>query len=542
MSFTSGILAHVSWVDALQAEFEKKAATNVRYENCMALAKALDPTYRTRAHLEYLSDRLAQAVKDVENGQNRMIRISMPPRSGKSDMGSQKFPMLLLNQHPDWKIGLISSSPSLATSWGRNVRRMVEEDRAGLGVKIAPDAGAISEWETTKGGGVTSRSVGQKIIGRGFKVLIIDDAVADFAAAHSDVKRDSVWDWWLADAQTRLEPPYLVVVIGTRWHEDDIIGRLGKEDTEGDPADWEVIEFPALAVKDNDELGRMKGDPLISPLVDESKEQAIERWNKLKDNLGSYAFAALYQQTPVPSDGAVFNMSWIKYWTRDPSKVSDNTVLFDPGSYQGGRWLDSWDLAFKATKASDYVVGQRWLKAGANRYLIAQFRKRIDFTQTVAVMEDWANPGGSVPYSSWVFERLVEDKANGPAIISVLKNKISGIIPINPKDSKEARARAITPEIESGNVYFPHPSDPGNDWVNELLDEMRSFPSGTHDDTVDALSQALNRLRSGGQSTVKVAGKMAPRKPKENEVDQRNQLIETRRGQASGTFRRIWHR
>lgn len=476
-----------------------------------AQAFELDEGYRSRDHLTFLSERLAAAAADVEAGTTRYLRVSMPPRSGKSLLISVYFLIWLLRHHPDWKIGLISHTPSLAVSWGRAVRRLIEEHGATLGLALASDAGAASEWQTTGGGGIVSRSApGQSVTGLGFKVLIVDDIVKDFASAHSQVQRDAIWDYWRANSYTRLEPPALVIVVGTRWHEDDFLGRLASVEYDGDPDRWEVIEFPAIA-ETNDVLGRSPGEPLMSPLLDESPEQAIARYADIKETIGSYAFDAIYQQRPGKAKGAIFDLGWWKYWTTNPEKATEDgrVVLLDPTTLSRARWLDSWDCAFKGLTSSDYVVGQRWVRVGPRRYLIASTRARRTFTSTLDVMRKWANPfGTSVPCSAFVHERAVEDKANGTAVIDVLTEEIAGMVAINPTTSKTARARAVTPECESGHVFLPLPSDPGNEWVQDLLDEVRNFPTGAHDDQVDALSQALTRLREARAGSVTVPGRV----------------------------------
>lgn len=474
----------------------------------LAQAQELDEGYQERPHLCYLSDRLAQAVADVEAGQSRFLRISMPPRMGKSSLSSIYFPLWVLRRRPDWKIGLLSHSPTLAVSWGREVRRAVENHGGTLGLQIAKDAGAASEWQTVERGGIVSRSApGQSVTGLGFRVLIADDLVKDYAAAHSQVQREALRDYWKANALTRLEAPALVLAIGTRWHEDDFIGGLTAPELGGDPDRWEVIELPAIA-EDRDVLGRAAGEPLFSPLQDETTEEALARWGEIRESVGSYSWAALYQQRPAPAGGAVFDSGWWRFWTTDPAKVDgDRVVLFDPDvDGVGARWLDSWDAAFKGGDESDFVVGQRWCRKGANRFLIDQQRGRWSFTETIRQMEGWAAGGGRA--GSLVHERLIEEKANGAAIIDTLKDKISGLIPVNPQVGKEARARAVTPEIEAGNVYLPLPDGYGNAWVNDLLDELRNFPHGANDDQVDAMTQALSRLRVEQGGSVVVPGRV----------------------------------
>lgn len=475
----------------------------------LAEAQYLDPAYAEPAHLQYLSERLRQAVEDVEKGISRKLVVSMPPRMGKSQLTSVYLPVWLLHKHPDWKIGLISHSPHLATSWGRQVRRIVEERGKELGLAVAKDAGAVSDWQTTRRGQVVARSApGQSITGLGFKVMLVDDPVKDYAAAHSVNDRNALWDWWKANAVTRLEPPSLVVVIATRWHEDDMIGRLRSKEHEGDPDDWEVISFPAIA-DGHDVLGREPGEPLMSPIVKESKEEALARWEETRVSVGSYSWAALYQQRPAPAKGAIFDRDWWRYWTTDPGKVTDDGRIRLLDTSGPGQWLDSWDMAFKGTEKSDFVVGQRWVRQGANRFLIAQQRGRWTFTQSLERLREWARSDDqdASPYGHLVHQRLIEEAANGSAIIDTLRNEISGLKPIKANVGKEARARAVTPEIESGNVYLPLPSEPGFEWVAALLDELRNFPHDVHDDQVDALTQALSGLRGHGRASITVPGR-----------------------------------
>lgn len=471
-------------------------------------AQALDPLFIIRDHLAYLAARITDAVEAVERGESRYLAVTMPPRAGKTTLICIYLILWVLRKHPGWPVMLTSHNPVLATSWGRQIRRLITK-HPDLGIKIAPDAGAASEWETTAGGTVVSRSIGGSIVGKGAKILIIDDPHKGLAEAHSEVARNRVWDWYLGEAYTRLDRGgHLVIVVMTRWHEDDLIGRLTSREHEGNPDDWEVIRLSAIA-EEADVLGRKPGDPMLSPQVpDETREQALTAWAKVKESVGTYVWAANYQGAPAPSKGQIFDVSWFRYWTLNEANVTDDglVVFLDPlapapdGQPQG-RWLDSWDCAFKATDDSDYVVGGRWLLRGANRYLIQLSRDRLSFTRTLTRMREWGDRKGTGLH---VHQRLVEDKANGSAVIDTLKEEIPGIKPINPTESKTARARAVTPEIESGNVLLPYPADPGNEWVQDFLAECRSFPTGAHDDQVDMMTQALQHLRgpSGGGITV----------------------------------------
>ena len=468
-------------------------------------AVELDPRYRVRPHLNYISDRLANAVRDVERGQNRMLVVEMPPRAGKSTLVSYYSPFWMLRRHPEWKFMMTSYDGGLTHEWAKNIRTLIEE-RPDMGIALRKDGGAGGRWSTMEGGGMYATATGGSLTGRGARVFIIDDPVKDFVEAHSLRKRENLWNWWLSVAQTRLEQPYLVLVVMTRWHEDDFIGRILSKDHEGNPADWERIRLPAIAEDDNDAIGRMRGEPLLTPLHEETPAEAVTRWNRVREEVGSYVFAGLYQQRPAPQKGSIFDVGWWKFWTWVPDNATgDGRVVYvDPEQFQG-TWIDSWDTAFKGGEGADWVVGQRWVRHQANRYLVHQVRGRWSFTETIAQMEKMALADS--PFGQKVHQRLIEEAANGAAIIDTLKDKVSGMKPIRPKSSKESRARAITPEVESGNVYLPFPGDPGNGWVQDLLSELRNFPHDVHDDQVDALTQALSFLREVGRGTITVPGR-----------------------------------
>lgn len=217
-----------------------------------------------------------------------------------------------------------------------------------------------------------------------------------------------------------------------------------------------------------------------------ARGRTVDDWEKTRIRVGARVFNALYQGRPSPETGAVWRKPW---WRRYQTPLW--TVAAD-GSYRvdADEVLQSWDMTFKDTKGSDYVVGQVWARRGANAYLLEQVRRRLSFTDTVtqlkALRTRW-------PQSSTI---LIEDKANGSAVIDTLRAKVPGIIPVTPHESKYARANAVSPFIEAGNVHLPEGADAivGSTDPEELIVEAASFPNGAHDDQVDATSQALARL------------------------------------------------
>ena len=257
----------------------------------------------------------------------------------------------------------------------------------------------------------------------------------------------------------------------TRWHEDDLVGRLLKKEADEIKAGthegerWTVINFPAVAEED-DYLGRKPGEALWPEFGFD-----VQRLRQIKSDVGSYVFNALYQQRPTAAEGAMIKRNWWKYYETDPEYMQFDEII------------QSWDCTFKDSDGSDFVVGQVWGRKGADKYLLDQIRERMDINQTMDAIRNMTN--------KWPKARLklIEDKANGPAIIQMLNKKIGGLVPINPKDSKMARVSTIVPDIEAGNAYLPA----NKPWVQDFVEECASFPKGANDDMVDAMSQALNR-------------------------------------------------
>lgn len=330
--------------------------------------------------------------------------------------------------------------------------------------------------------------------------LVIDDPFADREQAASAYYRERVWSWWQAVGSTRLAPGAPVIVILTRWHEDDIVGRLLAAE---DAARWRVVNIPALADHDPtagqcDPLGRAPGEWLIS-----ARQRTVTEWEAIRLQVGTRVFAALYQGRPSPDTGDVWRRPWWRFyehmlWT-----------LADDGSYrvEADEVIQSWDCAFKATSGSDFVVCTVWARYGANVYLLDKIHKRLSFTDTLTAFQTMC---ARWPQST---AKFVEDKANGTAVIDALKSKIPGIVSVTPTESKYARANAVAPFIEAGNVWLPAPGValPGVD-PDSLIDEAAGFPNGAHDDQVDSTSQALARLLldgTGAQAWIEWAKRKA---------------------------------
>jgi predicted phage terminase large subunit-like protein len=311
--------------------------------------------------------------------------------------------------------------------------------------------------------------------------LIIDDPTKGRAEADSEAYQENSWEWWTETARTRLAPHAPVIVVQTRWHQLDLAGRLIEQDH-----NWRNINIPAQCEDDNDPLGREIGEYLIS-----ARGRTPEEWQQIQREVGDRAWSALYQGRPAPAEGGMFKRSW---WQYDETPVcyrkSDGTMHAQGMDVV----IQSWDMTFKNTDGTDFVVGQVWGRAGATAHLLDQVRARMDFPQTCVAVEELSRKWPQATL------KLIEDKANGPAVISQLRKTVPGMVPVNPEGNKQARANAVTPYVEAGNVCLPLPARAP--WINGYLEEHAAFPTGSHDDQVDATTQALARLMLMPSSTT----------------------------------------
>jgi len=480
-----------SWIDDLERQLHRDAATSnaepEHWDTPGDLAVALDPRTVQTPALRLID----QFLVDITNTPDGRGIVIMPPQEGKSQRVTRRFPTAVLKRNPDTRIAIASYEDRVARRWGRVIRDDIREHGHRLGgLQVRRDLSSQSEWQLAGyDGGVFSVGVGGGLTGRPVDLLIIDDPIKDRKQADSEVYREAVWDWWTDVAATRLAPGAPVILILTRWHEDDLAGRLLAAE---DGHLWRVLRIPAQADHDpskgeTDSLDREPGEFLES-----ARGRTTPQWEAIKVRSGSRSWNALYQGRPSSAEGDMLKRDWWKYYdTPLWSERPDGTRIV----HGTDEVIASWDLTFKGTEGTDMVVGQVWMRRGADAYLLDQVRARMDFTQTCHAFR--------LLSARWpqAVLKLVEDKANGPAVISALSRIVPGIIPEEPDGSKEARAAAVSPLIEAGNVWLPAPeleliegeSAPFA-WVGDFIEECAGFPNGKHDDQVDALSQALKRL------------------------------------------------
>jgi predicted phage terminase large subunit-like protein len=431
----------------------------------MTATRGLPRPYLYADHLQLLSNELVQ-LRMRPPGWPRRLMVMMPPRHGKSETCSHWFPVWNLALEPSDRVIAASYEAEFAAKWGRSARRSMEEHYPIIGTRIVEDSRAAHRWETPQGGGMTTAGVGGPLMGRGGNLMICDDPIKNAEEANSRTIRDHLWDWWQSTFLTRLEPQGIVVLIMTRWHEDDLAGRILASP---ESKFWRVITLPAVAEED-DALGRASGQALWPERYD---ELALEN---IRAEVGSRVFSALYQQHPSPAEGAGINRAWWQWYDEAP-KVEE----FD-------QIIQSWDPTFKAVDTSDYVAAGVIGRRGGDIYVLDGIRKRMNGPDTIkaieAVDKQW-------PAARWL---LMEDTASGSMICDILERERGNIIRIRPKGGKETRlhwgVNATAAVVERGKVWLPR----GRSWALQLVDEAAQFPHAQHDDLIDMLVQGINHL------------------------------------------------
>jgi len=420
-------------------------------------------------------------------GRIRRLMVFMPPRHGKSELVSRRLPPYLLGRNPNEQVVLASYAHSLANSMNADAQSVMDSEEY---KSVFPNSRLVQKGMSFEGrtpkrrddyceltqpdqfGYLKTVGVGGGLTGFGFTKGVIDDPFKNREQADSETTREMVWKWYTSTFSTRQNNDYAgICLLQTRWHEDDLAGRLLQQaqDNPEDADQWVVLKMPALAedtpANRNDK--RKPGDALWPAKYPVS----FLRTQKSKD---ARDWAALYQQSPYTEGGAILKKHYWQYYDAVP-RFLDELII-------------SVDCAFKDLETSDFVVMQVWGRKGADKYLVDQYKDKMDFVETCNAL--W----GLVKKHPTARAKLIEDKANGTALISSMKRRISGLIEIEPQGSKIARAQAVAPQCQSGNVYLPRPA--AVPWVNDFVDECAKFPNAKNDDQVDACSQALFYLET----------------------------------------------
>jgi len=453
---------------------DQNAADWDRTPATMAVRLSRGAWYPAR-HLTYVADRLVKLAHEPI----RLI-VTMPPRHGKSELISHWTPIWFLKRFPHKRVIVTSYQTGYATEWGGMAKRTLEENAEILRLSLTQDTKAKAHWRIKGfGGGMTAVGIGGALTGRGGDLIIIDDPIKSQKEALSETYRNSTWEWYRATLRTRVQKGGSIIVLMTRWHKDDLAGRLiesqREESAYGDR--WEVINLPALA-EENDPLGRRPGEALWPQMFDEASLLST------KQELGSSWWQAEYQGSPIVQGGNIIKEEWFGYF--DPEALTLPT-------YQRKRCIQVWDTAYGQGSGNSRTA---CLTLYESEYLdvVDVWAGRPTFPELTAAIK--------AKYAQYLPERVfVEAKASGVSAIQQLRADTTiPLIQIVDNDDKATRLHSVSGITESGKVRLMR----GAAWVPEFLNEVCSFPAAQHDDITDVFSHALRITRPAQKPQAKV--------------------------------------
>lgn len=445
-----------------EAAIELLARRNAR-QSLLAFTEYTNPAYEAASHHQLIADKLEAVMR----GEVKRLMITMPPRHGKSELASRRFPAYYMGSCPDKQIIAASYNSDLSNDFGREVRNIVDSPEFAklFDVRLAQDSKAANRWHTNSGGMYVAAGVGTAITGRGADLLLIDDPFKDREEADSEIRRQRVWDWYTSTAYTRLMPGGAIVIINTRWHDDDLSGRLLREQESGGDK-WDVLSLPAIG-QDGAALW-----PEWYPL---------DRLEQIKSVLPARDWNSLYQQNPIPDDGDYFKKDWFGTY----ESLDD----LPPLNYYG---------------ASDYAVtdgggdytehGIIGVDANENIYVVDWWYGQTDAAQWIESKCDLIIKHSP---ACWFGESGVIRRSTEPFMVKRMHERraICRIEWLASIADKAARARGIQGRASMGKVYLPKNAP----WLGHVLGQLLRFPAGQHDDAVDVFGlfgRGIDMVRS----------------------------------------------
>ena len=478
---------------------QTRLAREVRRKSLIAFVQHLSPSYTAGWVHHKLAAALERFMGDVLAKKSPRLMVFMPPRHGKSELVSRYFPAWAFGNHPNVSIIGSSYSNDLISRMNRDVQRIIDSP---LYRDVFPDIGLNAKnirsvaqgtflrnsdiFEIVGHKGVyRSAGVGAGITGMGADILNIDDPVKDAKEARSETVRNSVWEWYTSTAYTRLAPGGGVLLTMTRWHVDDLAGRLLEAMRKDEGDQWEIINFPAIA--EAEEEHRKEGEAL------HPERWPLEYLENIRQTIGEYNWVALYQQSPTIPGGALIKSDWWRYWTGDIEAIKKRCDVI----------IIVADTAYGVKDANDYSVFQCWGFEGNKRmYLLDQVRGKWGYEQLVPVaMAFWEKHAEEGKYGSFpaVGRMYIENKASGQSLIQqhrLFRDSGVNAHPWNATDygpaDKVGRVKESLLAIYAGQVILP--GNEGERWVDDFISECSAFSedmSQVHDDMVDCMTMAV---------------------------------------------------
>lgn len=457
-------------------ELARRKYVNGCHDDLIEFCKHMQDDYIVGSHHKHL----AELLMDVEAGREDRLTVSIAPRHGKSQMVSIFFTGWYLGHHPDHKIMLVSHTTDLAVDFGRKVRNLIASPRFREifpTLELAKDSKSAGRWNTSVGGEFFACGVGSALAGRGAHLLIIDDAHSEQDVLNGNFEVFAkAYEWYTYGARTRLMPQGKVVIVGTRWHMDDLIGRVIKDMTKNELSDqYKVVEFPAMMEAANDD-----GSVYFKALWPEFFD--MEALGRTKASMPLFQWNAQFQQNPTAEEGALVKREWWRDWAEDePPDVEYIIMTLDAAAETHNKadftGITTWGVFWHEPDDRHYIILLNVIK---ERYEFPELKRKA--------LEQ---------YDRWEPDSfIVEKKSAGAALYQELRRMgipVSEYTPHRGSGDKTARLNSVTDIVASGTCWVPRTR-----WAEELVDEVASFPFGSNDDLVDCTVMALMRFRSGG--------------------------------------------
>lgn len=462
-----------------------KAETNFAHfvKCCWAIIEPDTPLLWNWHH-----DLVCEYMTAMRDGQITRLLINMPPRYMKSIIASVCFPAWVWATHPQERFMYGSFSYSLSVKHSIDCRTIIDspwyQARWGNKFHLSDDQNVKTEYTNNKRGHRIATSMDGSAIGKGGNYIGIDDP-HDTIDVHSDLIRQATCDSFRQKFTTRLDDKRTgkIFVVMQRLHEADVSGLI----LSGELGKYEHLVIPGVAEKKCTVVFPVSKKEQIREIGDilHPAREGPDEIQQARKSLGPYGFSGQYQQSPTPAGGAIIKIEWTKKRYKElPGRIDE--------------WLISNDAAFKETDQSAYVVTQCWARLFEDYYLVHQLRRRTDIVGTI---EDLVTMARRYPRATW---KLIEDKANGPAIMQLLKGKVPGLIEVQPTGTKEARCHAVAPLWAAGNVWLPEDTDIDPEtqrpWLDGFIKEVTTFPKSAYKDQVDTMTQALNHFVASSHS------------------------------------------
>ena len=415
---------------------------------------------------------IAEEFHKIADKSNKRLIVNMPPRHTKSEFASYLFPAWFIGKNPKAKIMQVSHNAELAGRFGSKVRNLMDspEYKQIFGdVKLREDSKPKGRWETNHGGEYFAAGVGGSITGRGADLLIIDDPHTE-QDSYSDTAMDRAYEWYSSGPRQRLQPGGTIVVVMTRWAQDDLTGRLIKAQKEPKADKWKLISFPAILES---------GNPVWP------EYWSLEELEKVKASVSPKNWNAQYMQDPTAEEGAILKREWWNKWEQERLPALKHVIM-------------SLDTAYSKKETADYSAITVWGVFQPiegyedNLILLDAIKGRYDFPDLKNLTYEW--------YKYWEAESIIiEAKASGQPLIQELRRMGIPVLDFVPSKGRDkiTRAAAVAPIFESGMVWAPD-----EHWANEVIEECAAFPNGQYDDFVDSTTQAMLRYRQGGLVTT----------------------------------------